>query len=40
MAKLETTRKTLIEIPGIQRVLFVCFDEENYRLYEKMLSEK
>jgi O-acetyl-ADP-ribose deacetylase (regulator of RNase III) len=33
----ETVRKTLIETPGIQRVLFVCFDEENYRLYEKVI---
>ncbi|MDR2575942.1 MAG: O-acetyl-ADP-ribose deacetylase [Treponema sp.] len=36
----ETVRKTFIETPNIQRVLFVCFDEENYRLYEKMISEK
>ncbi|MDR2717735.1 MAG: O-acetyl-ADP-ribose deacetylase [Treponema sp.] len=33
----ETVRKTLIETPDIQRVLFVCFDEENYRLYEKLV---
>jgi O-acetyl-ADP-ribose deacetylase (regulator of RNase III) len=33
----ETVRKTLSETPGIQRVLFVCFDEENYRLYEKII---
>jgi len=31
----ESVRETLIETPDIQRVLFVCFDEENYRLYEK-----
>jgi len=35
----ETARKTLIETPGIQRVLFVCFDDENYMLYEKMIGE-
>jgi len=36
----ETVRKTLIETPGIQRVLFVCFDEENYGLYKKMINEE
>jgi len=33
----ETVRKTLAETPAIQRVLFVCFDEENYSLYEKLI---
>jgi O-acetyl-ADP-ribose deacetylase (regulator of RNase III) len=36
----ETVRKTLIETPDIQRVLFVCFDEENYSLYEKLIREE
>jgi O-acetyl-ADP-ribose deacetylase (regulator of RNase III) len=37
----ETVWKTLLEIQDIQRALFVCFDEENYRLYEKLiLSDK
>jgi O-acetyl-ADP-ribose deacetylase (regulator of RNase III) len=27
----EAVRKTLDEIPGIERVIFVCFDEENVR---------
>ena len=30
----ETVRKTLDETPGITRVVFVCFDEENFTLYE------
>ena len=33
----ETVRKTLDETPGIERVIFVCFDDENYRLYEGLL---
>jgi len=33
----ETVQKTLLETPAIQRVLFVCFDEENYSLYEKLI---
>ena len=27
-------RKTLVSTPGIQQVLFVCFDRENYSLYQ------
>jgi len=34
----ETVRKTLDETPDIQRVLFVCFDEENHRLYEELIK--
>jgi O-acetyl-ADP-ribose deacetylase (regulator of RNase III) len=34
----ETVRKTLNDTPGIRRVLFVCFDEENYRLYQTALN--
>jgi len=33
----ETVRKTLPETPAIQRILFVCFDDENYSLYEKLI---
>jgi len=33
----ETVRKILLEIPAIQRVLFVCFDDENYSLYKKLI---
>jgi len=35
----ETVRKTLIEVPDIQRVLFVCFDEENHSLYKNLIQE-
>ena len=34
----EAVRRTLPEAPGIEQVIFVCFDEENYRLYEEQLS--
>ncbi|MDR0455174.1 MAG: O-acetyl-ADP-ribose deacetylase [Treponema sp.] len=34
----ESVRKTLDETPNIQLLLFVCFDEENYNLYEKELK--
>jgi O-acetyl-ADP-ribose deacetylase (regulator of RNase III) len=34
----ETVRETLNETPNIKRVIFVCFDEENYRLYEAMMK--
>jgi len=34
----ETVQKTLSETPAIQQVLFVCFDDENYRLYEKIIE--
>jgi len=33
----ESTRKTLDETPGIERVVFVCFDDENCRLYAELL---
>jgi O-acetyl-ADP-ribose deacetylase (regulator of RNase III) len=32
----ETVQKTLSETPGIERVVFVCFDDENYKLYENL----
>jgi O-acetyl-ADP-ribose deacetylase (regulator of RNase III) len=32
----ETVRETLTETTNIKRVIFVCFDEENYRLYEAL----
>ena len=35
-----TVRKILDETPGIERVFFVCFDEENYRLYEDLLRNE
>jgi O-acetyl-ADP-ribose deacetylase (regulator of RNase III) len=35
LVALEAVRKTLGETPGIERVVFVCFDEENFGLYRK-----
>jgi len=35
----EAVRKTLEEAPGVERIVFVCFDEENYRLYEELLRK-
>jgi len=37
LVALEAVRKTLDETPGIERVVFVCFDEENFDLYKKNL---
>ena len=34
----EAVRKTLDETTGIERVIFVCFDEENFRLYKEVLQ--
>jgi O-acetyl-ADP-ribose deacetylase (regulator of RNase III) len=31
-------RKTLPEAPSLTRVLFVCFDDENYRLYQSVIA--
>ena len=36
----EAVRKTLDETPGIEKVIFVCFDDENYRLYAEQLKQK
>ena len=30
-------RETLPKTPGIKRIVFVCFDQENYTLYKKIL---
>jgi O-acetyl-ADP-ribose deacetylase (regulator of RNase III) len=35
-AALEAVRGTLPETPALKRIVFVCFDMENYRLYEKL----
>ena len=32
-----SVRETLRETPGIKRVVFVCFDRENYSLYQGLL---
>jgi O-acetyl-ADP-ribose deacetylase (regulator of RNase III) len=34
----ETVRNTLGETPSIKRVIFVCFDSENYRLINRQLA--
>jgi O-acetyl-ADP-ribose deacetylase (regulator of RNase III) len=34
----DTVRETLNEISGIERVVFVCFDEENYGLYKALIK--
>jgi O-acetyl-ADP-ribose deacetylase (regulator of RNase III) len=34
----ETVRKTLDELSGIEKVTFVCFDDENFRLYAEQLG--
>jgi len=31
-----TVRETLKETPGIKKVIFVCFDKENYSLYQSL----
>ena len=33
----ETVRSTLEEIPGVDQVVFVCFDDENFKLYRELL---
>jgi O-acetyl-ADP-ribose deacetylase (regulator of RNase III) len=33
-----TVRETLPQTPSVKRVIFVCFDRENYRLYEDLLK--
>ncbi len=35
---IETTEQFLAQNDQVAEVLFVCFDEENYRLYEQLLS--
>jgi O-acetyl-ADP-ribose deacetylase (regulator of RNase III) len=34
----ETVRKTLEEMPEIEKVIFVCFDEGNFKLYRALLE--
>ncbi|MDR0382760.1 MAG: O-acetyl-ADP-ribose deacetylase [Spirochaetaceae bacterium] len=36
---IDTVRKTLRRTPSVKRVVFVCFDSENYRLYEELLGK-
>jgi O-acetyl-ADP-ribose deacetylase (regulator of RNase III) len=35
---LATVKETLPQTPGIRRVIFVCFDQENYGLYRDLLE--
>ncbi len=35
---LETINEKLLEYPSVKAVYFVCFDEENYALYQKALN--
>ena len=37
-AAVEAVKKTLPETPGIKQIIFVCFDRENYSLYQKLLQ--
>jgi O-acetyl-ADP-ribose deacetylase (regulator of RNase III) len=32
-----SVRETLPQTPGIKRVVFVCFDAENFSLYKKLV---
>jgi O-acetyl-ADP-ribose deacetylase (regulator of RNase III) len=32
----DTVHKTLEETPGIEKIVFVCFDDENFNLYKKL----
>ena len=36
-AAVASVRETLPQTPGIKRVVFVCFDGENYSLYKKLI---
>ena len=33
-----TVKASLAEVPGIKRIIFVCFDRENYALYQDLLK--
>jgi O-acetyl-ADP-ribose deacetylase (regulator of RNase III)/shikimate kinase len=35
---LDTVKKTLPQTPALKQVIFVCFDRENYRLYQSLLN--
>lgn len=35
---LETVRKCLEEMPEIGKVIFVCFDDENFQIYRELLG--
>jgi O-acetyl-ADP-ribose deacetylase (regulator of RNase III) len=33
-----TVKKTVAETPALKRIIFVCFDDENYRLYKTLIE--
>jgi len=35
---INTVRETLKETPNIKKVVFVCFDQENYSLYQSLIN--
>jgi len=35
---INTVRETLNETPGMEKIVFVCFDQENYSLYQSLIS--
>jgi O-acetyl-ADP-ribose deacetylase (regulator of RNase III) len=37
---IRTVKDFLASSTNIEKVIFVCFDEENYEIYEKLLSEE
>jgi O-acetyl-ADP-ribose deacetylase (regulator of RNase III)/shikimate kinase len=36
---LETVKKTLPRTPGLKQVIFMCFDQENYHLYQTLFGD-
>jgi O-acetyl-ADP-ribose deacetylase (regulator of RNase III) len=36
---INTVKETLKETPNIEKVIFVCFDKENYMLYERLCEK-
>lgn len=36
---IKTVREFIKKKKGLEKVMFVCFDEENYRLYKKVIKE-
>ncbi|MEL7428339.1 MAG: macro domain-containing protein, partial [Bacteroidota bacterium] len=37
---INTVQEFLVENDSVQKVLFVCFDQENYQLYQEILASK
>lgn len=36
---IQTIRKHLPDSEGVEKIIFVCFDEENFEIYQRMLSQ-